>query len=110
MMTTWTEFETAVQAAGLTARRCGSLMVANSDVVFAHWQIKEGQQLVNIWPDGKRGFVFKADGAKSKTGTLADAIRLAGPSKKPPPIDTPPWEDKRDRPVGLIRRLWRWIW
>lgn len=101
MRTSWTNFKEAIKAAGLMPRHCD----------FGHYQILDGKRLVNCWPDSKRGFVFQADGQKSRVGTIAEAIQLAGPPKaKPPKEDSPPWEKSADRHVGLIRRFWRWIW
>ncbi len=101
---TWAEFSQAVATAGrgLNARHCAE----------HHWQIQGGDWLVNCWPNSNRGFVMQKDGEQSRVGSLREAIDLASPPKAKPATETvaPPWEETRDRPVGLIRRLWRWIW
>lgn len=79
----WESFKRDVKAAGLEAKWCG----AHDQPYWeadCHWQIRGGQQLVNIWPNTtKRGFVMQADHQKSKKGTIAKAIKLAGPPKTP---------------------------
>lgn len=101
MRTPWGQFEEAVKLARLKPRHC----------IAGHYQILGGDRLVNCWPETKRGFVYQADGQKSRIGSLADAIQLAGPpTSKPPEENSPPWEEPKNHQVGLIRRFWRWIW
>ena len=110
MKTTWSEFAEAVAAAGLRAKRCPA---GGCD----HWQITGGPVLVNVWPDTKQGFRMAADNGFGRPGSVTKAIQLAGPPRVPGPQtkheypahlpDVPPFED---RPVGLIRRLWRRFW
>jgi len=119
------EFEAAIERAGLTAKRCSE----------HHWQIRggPGAEIVDCWPNSKRGFRYRVGQATAQSGTLADAIRAADPYR-----DCAPWEGpsvlhvpprlesyvkdgqvskivvaadpvKRNR-VGLIRWLWRLIW
>ena len=97
----WDDFATAVREADarLSSRRCSE----------HHWQITGGRQLVNCWPNSKRGFICQVDGEKSRVGSLADAIRLAMPERGTPPW-TVPVEVPVEAPVGLIRRFWRWMW
>ena len=128
MKTEWSEFKRLVEDAGLLPHRCGH---ATARWPGTHWQITGGAQLVNVWPDTKRGFRMAVDNGRGCPGTIAKAIKVAGPPKvlKPQrehkypasvPADMPPWHECRarvpdnapreDRPVGLIRRFWRWIW
>ncbi len=108
----WQRFCLMVRKAGLVAHSCS----------HSHWQIKGGTRcaLVNCWPNTKRGFRYQGISMKDhavQTGSVDDAIRLAGP---PPPYVAAPWEDSTeeipqairgaDLPVGLIRRFWRWLW
>jgi hypothetical protein len=65
---TWEAFVEATAAAGLGCRRCG----------IHHWQILGGQQIVNVWPDTKKGFRFQAGKAPVRTGDLGEAILAAG--------------------------------
>ncbi|KKN09853.1 hypothetical protein LCGC14_1042560 [marine sediment metagenome] len=114
--TSWAEFATRVTRADLKAISCGS-NAGEFDTRSTHWQIKGGKRLVNCWPSTKKGFRLQVDGEKSRDGSIAEAIELAGPPKAPKPQvereypashpDNPPW---KDRPVGLIRRAWQWIW
>lgn len=113
MTTTWSKFYGAVVDAGLRAKNCPS----GCD----HWQILGGAQKVNCWPNTKRGFRMALDNGRGRPGTIAKAIKLAGPPEVPTPPAAkeypahepdPPWEDKPH--VGLIRwlgrRFWRLIW
>ncbi len=95
----WDTFHEAVQAAGLTPRRCHA----------GHWQIRGEQRLVNCWPNTKRGFRFQSPGSPAFTGSVADAIDAAGHNTKPPESDRIPF-DADVVQVGIIRRFWRWIW
>ena len=110
--TDFISFAAAVSANGLGARHCHA----------GHWQIKGGSQcrLVNCWPNTRQGFRYQAapGNLPVRTGTVAEAIRVAGP--RPVEADPPGDEDTeavsqsigdRQTPrVGLIRRLWRWLW
>lgn len=114
----WSEFATRVTRAKLKAVSCGS-NAGEFDTRSTHWQVHGGAHLVNCWPYTKRGFRIQMDGQKSRDGSIAKAIKLAGPLKVPEPEtkhdypasvpDNPPWER-----VGLIRWVWRfvkrWIW
>ncbi len=110
MKTTWHDFANAVTHAGLFPKSCRP---GN----HCHWQITGGEQLVNVWPNTKRGFRMAADNGRGRPGTVAEAIKLAGPPETAKPQaekkypasvpDNPAWEE---RPVGLIRSLWRRLW
>lgn len=118
MKTTWTDFADAVTHAGLYPKSCHA-----GD--GCHWQITGGKQLVNLWPNTKRGCRMAVDNGRGRPGTIAKAIELAGPPKVPepqaekkypasvpenplpPPSREPSWEPQR---VGLIRWLLRWLW
>lgn len=43
-----------------------------------HWQIAGGKQLVNFWPRADGRLRFAVDNHKAQTGTLAEALKLAG--------------------------------
>ena len=113
MKTTWSEFSNAVVHAGLHPKNCPA---SGCD----HWQIIGGKQLVNVWPATKRGFRMAAGNGRGRPGTIAKAIKLAGPPEVPkPPASVPenspreeeqhiPWQ--RETRVGLLRWLWRLIW
>lgn len=102
------DFEQAVKAAGLQPRKCQE----------NHWQIREGRRVVNVWPETRRGFRFSVDGGQGRGGSLAQAIEEAGPPPSLAPLfsktksEQPPWESRADvgQHVGIIRRLWRWLW
>lgn len=99
---TYEQFMAEVAGRGLRAEQCH----------YNHWQILGGTKhpIVNVWAHTKRGFRYQTDGGKGKSGTLMDAIALAG---EKPASDPPPWnESKPEQPqtVGLIRRVWRWVW
>ena len=116
----WTKFKCAVQTAGLEPRDCGN----------DHWQITGGEQLVNCWANSNRGFRMAAGNGRGRSGSVAEAIRLAGPPKTPKPqakheypanVPDAPFEERvarmssapearKSAPIGLIRWLWRWIW
>ncbi len=106
----WRSFQAAVVAAGLMPHKRAP----------SHWHITGGTRcrLVYCWPNTKKGFRFTAEsGPAVRSGTVADAIKLAGAPVKPA---EPPWGEETesilqtireaDRPVGLIRRFWRWLW
>ena len=61
-------FAAQVEAAGLTARDCGGW----------HWQIRGGKQLVNVWPDTKKGFRMQVAGQCATGGNIKLAIERAG--------------------------------
>ena len=65
---TFNLFKAAVEAAGLTSRECRS----------DHWQIVDGQYLVNVWPFTKTGFRFAPHGAGVRNGNVEQAIAAAG--------------------------------
>lgn len=65
---TYAVFQKAVQAAGFTARECRS----------DHWQILDGEFIVNVWPYTRHGFRFAPHGARVRNGNLVDAIQAAG--------------------------------
>ena len=96
----WESFRDAVLEAGLSPSKCDDSL----------WEIRGGGRcaLVNCRPNTKLGFRIKAVGGPGYvTGTVADAIQLAGP---PPPGVAAQAIRGADLPVGLIRRFWRWIW
>ncbi len=123
MKTTWHDFANAVTHAGLVPKSC----LAGDG---GHWQITGGEQMVNVWPNTKRGFVMAAGNGRGRFGSVAKAIKLAGPPKTPKPqaeheypasVPDAPFEERmarmssapearKDATVGLIRWLWRWIW
>ena len=96
----WDQFKKAVKEAGLSPWRC----------TLIHWQIKGGtiRSLVNCWPNTKRGFRYQATGDDGYSGSIADAIGLAGPIASVGQAMIVP-ESETDPPVGLCRRLWRWF-
>ena len=123
-MITWSKFFDAVVDAGLHPKACPA---SGCD----HWQITGGAQVVNVWPNTRRGFRMAVNNGQGRPGTIAKAIALAGPPKAPEPqrehdypasvpADMPPWHESRasvpksapreDRPVGLIRRFLRWVY
>lgn len=91
---TYSTFAIAVVTCGLRPRQCNG---------ETHWQILGGQRnlIVNVWPNGKRGFRFQADQQKARRGSLDDAIKFAGPLQT---VSAPGTD------AGLIRRLLRWMW
>lgn len=98
------EFANTVRRFRLTPRKCSA----------THWQILEGREAVNVWPNTKRGFRFQAAGHAVQSGTIGEAVTAAGPTIAGPAA---PWEDEAEIPVskplphvGLIRWLWRWLW
>jgi hypothetical protein len=106
-MITFNDFSSTVMAYGYRVAQCN----------HHHWQILGGEKnsIVNVWANTKRGFRYQALGGKAKTGSLLDAMQLAGS----PTLHTtatimdeltslPPW--KQPERVGLIRKLWRMIW
>ena len=107
--TSWDAFRCAVLDAGLLPKTC----------LPSHWQIIGGikHRVVNCWPNTKSGFRFQAEGRVVVSGTVADAIWLAGAPVKPA---EPPWGGETetvlqairdaDPPVGVFRRFWRWLW
>ena len=94
---TFEEFADRAAAAGLGALECSPV----------HWQLRGGWRLVNVWPNTRRGFRFAAGDGKGRSGTLRDAIQLAGPVRPVPP-EKPPRQPPAPR-VGLNRRFWRWL-
>ncbi len=123
----WTKFNCAVQTAGLEPRDCGN----------DHWQITGGEQLVNCWANKNWGIYIAAENGLGRSGSVAKAIRLAGPPKTAKPqmdklpasVPKAPWEERmaveknlylarmssapeaqENASVGLIRWIWRWIW
>jgi len=102
----WLKFVDLVDQAGLTPRKCQE----------NHWQIIGGLHRVNVWPFAKGGLKFYVDRAVrleggARHGTVEDAIKAAGPSPAVSEADTAaPWEERAERPVGLVRRFWRWFW
>jgi hypothetical protein len=103
------EFQSEVEQAGLVAKWCS----------VHHWQIRDGSKVpvVNVWPNGKKGFRFQWGDGRAKNGTVQDAIRVAGPKYKKYKEEAP-WNDASENPekqksserVGLIRWLWRLLW
>jgi len=99
------DFAAAVREAGLEARQCTPM----------HWQIRGGERLVNCWPVSGRLRIYVDRTDHSTLGTLKEALRAAGARPRPAPavrpevVETPPWEPVQ-RPVGLLRRLWRFLW
>lgn len=85
----YTDFAREVEEAGLIARHCA----------LGHWQILDGEHhpLVNVWPNGKRGFGMAPGNGKRRPGSVRVAIALAGPRLP-------------ERKVGLIGWLWRWLY
>ena len=112
------DFAIPVKAAGLTPGDC----LPGNALHPGQWRIRGGSkhQMVDCWPNTHAGFRYKVDGQQKETGTIADAIRLAGPPEKPaaglaeiPPFDMP--DDPEERQVGFIRWCWRrmglrWLW
>ena len=111
---TYQAFTTAVNEAGLIPCLTGK---------DGHWRIRGGsRQIVDVWSHTKHGFRFQATGGKgSRSGTLDEAIALAGPRKKEVSPEVckaaDPWEYPAEHEptiqlpqVGLIRRFWRWLW
>ncbi len=107
------DFAIPVEAAGLVPRDCGEY----------HWQIKGGRhyKVVNCWDTKRRGFRFEAwQALPTRDGTVADAIRQAGPPEKPAAglAEIAPFDmvgDPEERQVGFIRWLCRkrfvlWLW
>lgn len=99
------DFQTEVQRAGLTAKKCHE----------THWQIIDGckETPINVWANSKRGFTYQVDGQKSRRGTLSEAIAAAGPVEAPTHAkmaEPPPWAEPKPERVGLIRWLWRMLW
>lgn len=99
--TDWAQFCTVVDATGLLSHRCTA----------SHWQIKGGtvHDIVNCWPNTKKGFRFRADGCETRSGSVADALDLAGP-KPITNVRTLAVNEPVDRPVGFLRWLLRKIW
>jgi hypothetical protein len=106
---TYQDFERAVVGAGLRPRKCSG----------HHWQILggPGAEVVNCWPNSKAGFRYQVGDAKSRIGTLLDAIKAADPHRYCPPWEEPiqgaspqPQVVARSDRVGLIRWLWRLLW
>ncbi len=104
------DFAIPVKAAGLVPRDCLA--------EYPHWQIRGGDKypFVNCWANTKLGFKFQAIGGPPIiTGTVREAIDLAGPPEKPAaglakiaPFDMS--GDPEERQVGFIRWYWRKIW
>lgn len=64
----WSQFQTAVAAAGLTAKECSN----------SHWQIHGGLRIVNVYARTHRGLTFYVQGtASGRRGTLQEAIKAA---------------------------------
>jgi len=110
---TYRDFARTVLAHGVTPCECSR----------HHWQILGGRRLVNVWANSKRGFRFQVRDGKAQTGTLADAIREAGPPPPPPPdvareaaiLDahrrlSENLVQQAEPHCGAIRRFWRWLW
>lgn len=108
----WDAFAAQVRKSGLHPRQC----------CMWHWQIRGGDRIVNCWPHTKVGFKYQAVGEKARAGDVKRAIEAAGegrawesPLEFAPhvpdttPQQEPPW-GSQERPVGLIRRIWRFLW
>jgi len=117
-MIAYKDFAEVVESFGLTPRECS----------YHHWQILGGRhyKMVNVWPHSKKGFGMAAGTGKGQSGSIEEAIRLAGPKRceptEPwvppilsiiPPETVAPWEEPPTR-HGLIRTvalfIWRWLW
>lgn len=65
---TYNDFAAQVRSAGLLPKECGEY----------HWQIQEGERLVNVWPSKKRGLLMGFDKGRAQTCSVATAIKAAG--------------------------------
>lgn len=99
--TEWAKFHSVVDATGLLAHSCTA----------SHWQIKGGtmHDIVNCWPGARKGFRFGAYGCEIQSGSVADALDLAGP-KPITNVRKLAVNEPVDRPVGFLRWLWQKIW
>lgn len=88
-MISFDEFKRQCNGRGLRAVRCSQ----------HHWQIADGEHLVNVWANSKRGFKYQPAGAeKGICGNLHAAIEAAGEAV------SPPWEEKSETPTIADRR------
>ncbi len=97
------DFAIPVKAAGLIPR----------ERHHRQWQIKGGSthSLINCWPNTETGFRYQAEAWRpASTGTIADAIALAGPPEKPAaglaelaPFDMP--DEPEEKPLTGFQQL-----